>query len=193
MIPSRAKTKYGLDSKALSALPRLRSLPGVYSQGQTRHRKRKALVDPIAAEEAGIALHGSREQMAKTVKDLRTSLEASWQRKLQEYECKAKAHPVVRKPARPPSHPTFDGEGEHPHRFMGILRVPWLDRRCGQTETGLSCKGCARGESTNQDRYRRSLDWRRQYSHAAILQHVESCEFSQETLVSTEGLLLQCY
>ena len=189
MILSHAKDKYGLDTEALSGLLKMRSLPGVYSQGQTRHRNRKALVDPTAAEEAGIALHGSREQMAKTAKGLRTSLEANWQKRMAEYECKAKSDPKVRKPARPPSHQVFDGAGEHPVRFMGILRVPWLNRRRGQTEIGLSCKGCARGESINQDRYRRSLDWRRQYSHADILQHVQGCEFSQERLASMEGLL----
>lgn len=110
MIPSHAKSKYGLDSKALSGLPKLRSLPGVYSQGLTRHRNRKSLIDPTAAEEAGIVLHGSREQMAKAADGLRTSLEASWQTRMQEYECKAKADPTTRKPARPPIHPNLMGK-----------------------------------------------------------------------------------
>ena len=193
MIPSHARDRYGLDNKALSGLPKMRSLPGVYSQGQTRHRNRKALVDPMAAEEAGIALHGSREQMSKIATDLRSSSQANWQKKMLKYEHTVKCDPTIRKPARPPSHSTFDGGGENPHRFMGILRVPWLNRRCGQTEMGLSCTGCARGESTNQDFYRRSLDWRRQYSHADILQHVQTCEFSQERLASIGGLFSQSY
>lgn len=191
MVPSHAKDKYGLDSKAVSSLPILRSLPGVYSQRQHRHRDRKSLVDPTAAEQAGIALYGSREQMTKTAKDLRSSLEANWQRKMQEYECKVKYNPTIRKPARPPSHSVFDGEGANPHRFMGILRAPWLDPRCGRTETGLSCKGCVRSERINRARYRRSLDWRRQYSNAGILQHVQSCGFSQGTLASITNLLVQ--
>lgn len=191
MTPSRAKDKYGLNRKTLSSLPTLRSLPGVYSQSFHIHRNRKSLVDPTAAEEAGLALHGSREQMAKVTMELKTSLEAHWQKKMQEYECKVKSDPTIRKPARPPSHSVFDGEGANPLRFMGILQVPWLNRRRGQTETSLWCKGCVRGEMANRASYGRSLDWRRQYSQTEFLQHVQSCEFSQKNLASIRASLLQ--
>lgn len=39
MLPSHAKDKFGLDNKALSRLPTLRSLPGIYSHRETTHRK----------------------------------------------------------------------------------------------------------------------------------------------------------
>ena len=187
---SHAKHKYGLNRKAVSSLPTLRSLPGVYSQSFTKHRNRKALVDPTAAEEAGLALHGSREQMAKVAEELKASLEADWQRKRQEYDGKVRSGLRVRRPPRHPNPPVVDGKGGNPLRYMGILQAPWLDRRRGQTETGLWCKGCARGEWDNRARYPRSPDWRRQYSQAEFLQHVQSCEFSQETLASVTGLSL---
>ena|SRR5436305_4554590 len=41
--------------------------------------------------------------------------------------------------------------GANPYRFMGVIRAPWLDRRSGTVEWGVSCNGCREGYRSRKD------------------------------------------
>ncbi|KAK2768241.1 hypothetical protein FQN54_000093 [Arachnomyces sp. PD_36] len=58
-----AKSRYGLDKNTLQNLPVLKTLPGKYSFYKNVYKRRFNLVDERAACDAGIKLHGSREDM----------------------------------------------------------------------------------------------------------------------------------
>ncbi|KAJ6097668.1 hypothetical protein N7499_002042 [Penicillium canescens] len=55
--------KFGLGSKDLACLPRMKSLPGHYSPRGIKRRQRETLFDFSAARQAGIAVHGSLSSM----------------------------------------------------------------------------------------------------------------------------------
>ena len=179
--PSLARISCGLSAKDVSSLPTIRTIPGMYSWLSKKHRRRIRLIDRRAAERAELKQHGSREQMEKAAITLKDDILERWRKKKRQCESRSTLGLTLRTPTRPNFSP-FDGNEGNPHRFMGILRVPWLNRSTGGTEHGLSCAGCLDGESTNLDTYRRSLDWRRLYSREGFLEHVSKCEVSRQTL-----------
>ncbi|KAI9875362.1 MAG: hypothetical protein M1830_008580 [Pleopsidium flavum] len=175
MTTTSAKEAYGLNSKTLSALPTVRSLPGTYSQMQRVWRKRVALVDSKVARQAGINFHGSIDAMEQYVSKRRAKIIASYENKLRQ----GPNNPVakLRKPPCPPYANEFDGKGCNPYRFMSVIRVPRLDQSTGTVEWGVSCAGCRKGNQLNRVYGR--LDWRRMYTESGYLDHLEECEISQ--------------
>lgn len=183
--PLLAKISCGLSAKDVSSVPIIRSLPGMYSWLNKKRRRRIALVDRGAAERAGIKLHGSRQRMEKAATALKNDALEGWRKKKQQYDSRSVLRLRSRRPTRPDFSP-FDGNDGNPYRFMEILRLPWLNRRTGATEEGLSCAECSDCESTIMNTYRRSLDWRRLYSREGLLEHVSECEFSRQNLNNYE-------
>lgn len=141
LSPVEANTTYALDTTISLRLPRLRSLPGRYSHKETLHRRRKILIDRTAAEEAGISLHGSLAGMKKVSEARREAADRGWQERMQKYLLDSKISPTLRKPAEKHLYLGFDGQAANPHRFMGVIRVPWLDCRSDTIEKGLHVKG----------------------------------------------------
>lgn len=181
LTPSLAKTSCGLSAKDVSSLPTIRTLPGMYSWLNKSRRRRGALVDRGAAERAGIELHGSRQQMEEAAMALKNDALERWRKKIQLCESSSLLGLNSRGPTRPDFSP-FDGHEGNPHRFMGILRVPWLNRMTGATEDGLSCAGCSDAERMDVDWFCRALDWRRLFSREGLLEHVSECKVSRQTL-----------
>ena len=177
--PSLARISCGLSRKDVSSLPTIRSLPGMYSWLNKKIRRRVALVDRGAAERAGIKLHGSRQRMEEVAIALKNDALEGWRKKKQQYDSRSRLRLRSHGPTRPDLSP-LDGKDGNPYRFMGILRVSWLNRRTWTTEDGLSCAGC--GERTYLKTYRRSLDWRRHYSRKGLSDHVSECEDSKQIL-----------
>ena len=179
--PSLAKVSCGLSAKEVSSLPILRSLPGRYSWMKKKYPCRVPLIDRGAAERAGIKLHGSRQRMKEAAIALQDDILERWRKKKQKCESRSALRLRSRRLPRP-KFSSFDGSEGNPYRFMGILRVPWLNRRTEEIEHGFSCAGCPDDESTNMDTYCRSLDWRRLYTREAFFKHVSECKVSRQTL-----------
>jgi hypothetical protein len=57
--------KFGLTQRIVDALPRMKSIPGIYSERERNFCVRRNLVDSKSARRAGIALHGSSIAMKR--------------------------------------------------------------------------------------------------------------------------------
>ena len=186
---------FGLPSSAVLQFPCMRSLPGRYSldffDGDT-HKRRLALINSKAAEEAGIKLHGSKEAMEAYEADPHgvprfpraiilprsagnrnvTSLRGRWQMMSTSRKCTR--GPLWSEHAR-----------YEPRRFMAAIRFPTVDSSNGTIEWGLSCKGCRDGPP-NDDA---SRDWEIMYTQSGFLAHFDQCKWSKHLLASlkTDG------
>ncbi|KAG6986678.1 hypothetical protein G7Y79_00074g098750 [Physcia stellaris] len=160
---AQARDLYCLDEQALAALPKLRSLYGKHSQYDD-HKYRLELVDRAAAVQAGIAVHGSFENVVKAFE----RHEAQMMFKYGEYYMADMwLDPRVHSPHRPYT-------DHDPLRFMGVIRVPWVDSVSTRQEIGVSCKGCAR-DDFYEYALERQFDHRRTYSQANFLEHLKEC------------------
>ncbi|CAG9987352.1 unnamed protein product [Clonostachys byssicola] len=111
---------FGLDSSTVNSLPRLLTLGGRYSPEGVRLQNKQILVDYDAAREAGIARHGSLEEMEAYV---------------------AAARGRAGRRRGPP-----DGKAGNPLRFAAVVRFPWYDEASGELEWGFHCRGCEKSE-----------------------------------------------
>ncbi|KAI9843265.1 MAG: hypothetical protein M1838_002704 [Thelocarpon superellum] len=118
---SEAQAIYTLDSATSSTLPILLSLPGTYSNRQTTWRSRVPFVEKETAKQAGIKLHGSTEGMT-----------AARRRNMEEDRLSGSGpHGHVQWRLEDRSFSSFDNKESNPFRFMGVLRIPWLDLGAG--------------------------------------------------------------
>jgi hypothetical protein len=166
---SHAKDKYGLNAASARTLPYVLTLPGTYSAPPLRQSRRVTLVDSSAAERAGTALHKSVAAMQEYVAEQHRI-------KTKAYEAKKQRRgPRGRHPPRPRYTSYVDRKCNNPHRYMGVVRSPWLDRRNGIAQWGFSCKSC-------RDCNFRQFDWKRMYTQTGYIEHFSSCIPSQQAL-----------
>ena len=163
-IPSSsAKKEYGLSSKSMRTLPTLLSIPGQYTESARIYQSRISLVRILSAAAAK-----SMQQEDSNPSYLRT-------RPLGERR--------VPQPAQLPEPPVshqllhhLDRNGQNPYRFMAMIRLPFLDRRTGKLDWGVSCQACRLGP---RDKRRVYYNWNTVYSAAGYLEHFQKCEVSQ--------------
>ncbi|CAI6087193.1 unnamed protein product [Clonostachys chloroleuca] len=111
---------FGLDSGTVNSLPRLLTLGGRYSPEGGKLQNKQILVDYDAARGAGIARHGSQEEMEAYV---------------------AAARGRAGRGRGPP-----DGKAGNPLRFAAVVRLPWYEETSGELEWGFHCRGCEKSE-----------------------------------------------
>ncbi|KAI5859492.1 hypothetical protein GGS23DRAFT_585652 [Durotheca rogersii] len=159
----RASWKFGLDSRILNTLPRMRVIHGTYSGRRKKFCGPSVLVDYESALHAGISLHGSLSAMQQYV----AGIEAQ---KLQAYQVRVAGVPqtgsVTRRVRRPPTSDPIDSESENPFRFVAVAKVPWLNKSSREIEWGFHCRGCE--ESTG-----RPFHYRRKFTAASFDDHVK--------------------
>ncbi|KAF2012958.1 hypothetical protein BU24DRAFT_412267 [Aaosphaeria arxii CBS 175.79] len=129
-----ARRKFGIDRKILKTLPSMRSIPGKYSREQLNRPKRLVLVDSGSAYRAGVALHGSPGAMRRYASHV-------YAQELQEHNIKA-FHASANGTYLPRHLYPHDAVEGNPLRFMGIIRMPWLNRATREPEYGAYCIGC---------------------------------------------------
>jgi hypothetical protein len=167
---SQAKNKYGLNASA-STLPYILTLPGTYSAPPLRQPGRVTLVDSSAAERAGTTLHKSVAAMEEYVAERHKI-------KTKVYEAmKQRCRPHGRHPPRPRHMCNVDRKCNNPHRYMGVVRSPWLHRRNGVAQWGFSCKGC-------RDCDFRQFDWKRMYTQTGYIEHFDQSLRAFEILLT---------
>ncbi len=162
---SDAIRKFGVNRQILETLPRMRSIPGIYSPNEKKSRTRLTLVDYKSARRAGIALHGLSSAMEQYVSNMAAQ-------KLQEYNKRvdqAAEGPgsTTRRLRRPRTEDLFDGQSGNPMRFLAIVRAPWLNTVSQELEWGFHCSGC-RGSY----RTRPLLHCRRKFAAASFSEHL---------------------
>ena len=160
---SLAKKEFGLSSKSMRTLPTLLSIPGQYTESERTYQRRISLVRILSAAAAG-----SMQQEDSNASYPRT-------RPLGERR--------VPQPAQLPQPPVshqllqqLDRHGQNPYRFMAMIRLPFLDRRTGNLDWGLSCQACRLGP---RDKRRGYYNWNTVYSAAGYMEHFQKCEVSQ--------------
>ncbi|PYI03077.1 hypothetical protein BO78DRAFT_400088 [Aspergillus sclerotiicarbonarius CBS 121057] len=160
--------KFGLDSKHIASLPRMKSFPGCYSpRGIKCRRRRQTLFDPSAARRAGIAVHGTIEAMETYATEMIL-------KKLPVYQSRPS---LCGRPdgsgmhvLRPPRvEDPFDAQCCNPRRFMGVMRAPLLRGMMVAPEWGFHCLAC------KPHHYGRPLHWRRMYMVDSFRDHVGEC------------------
>lgn len=163
LLPIHAIQKFGLDQRVIETLPRMTVVPGVYSPVKKK-AKQRILVDYESALNAGIALHGSSSAMQQHVSEMEAQ-------RLQAYYAKVAAmqqsgsNVRIRRPRTREPH---DGQSENPHRFVAIVRLPWLNKTSQGVEWGfhcLACKTCARPP----------LHFRRTFTIVSFTNHLKQC------------------
>jgi hypothetical protein len=155
--------KFGLGSKDLACLPRMKSLPGRYSPRGIKRRQRETLFDFSAAREAGIAVHGSLSSMENYASKMAS-------KRLQAYNSRLALRGTDRENLLPPrSEDAFDGHCSNPRRFMGIIRAPFFGIGTVSPDWGFHCLAC------KAHHYGRPLHWRRKYTMDSFQDHVSEC------------------
>lgn len=163
LSPRRASWKFGLDSRIIKTLPRMRVIPGTYSPNEKKVGVPSVLVDYESALRAGVSRHGSLSAMHEYV----ANMEA---RKLQAYNARLAAvqqsGSVTRRMRQPRASDPFDGQSGNPFRFVAIVRVPWLSRALQEVEWGFHCVGCEKS-------CRPPLHYRRKFTAASFDEHLK--------------------
>ena len=155
--------KFGLYSKYIARLPHMKSFPGRFSPRAIKRRRRETLFDYSAAQQAGIATHGTVESMEKYVLETISKRPESYRSNILRRRTTG-ANP------RPPSYDDpFDGHCSNPRRFMGIVRAPFFNGPTASPEWGLHCIAC------KSHHYRRPIHWRRKYTIKGFQDHVREC------------------
>lgn len=138
---SQARVRYALDEPSSKALRRLKIIPGQYTVEKpdpelyVSKQKRYTLVDRSEAIAAGVKIHGSMQKMLMAVAsrewELRARLDKAGIRK-------------SRRACRALGDGPLDRKTNNPHRLMGLVRAPWIDRQTRATaEWGVFCKACS--------------------------------------------------
>jgi hypothetical protein len=163
LSPRRASWKFGLDSRIINTLPRMRVICGTYSPNEKRISAPSVLVDYESALHAGISLHGSLSAMQKYVADMEAQ-------KLQAYSARVAAMKrsgsITRRMRQPLTSDPFDGQSGNPFRFVAIVNVPWLNRSLQEVEWGFHCVGCEKS-------CRPPLHYRRKFTAASFDDHLK--------------------
>ncbi|KAK4498936.1 hypothetical protein PRZ48_009446 [Zasmidium cellare] len=108
---------FGVDLSHLSSTPRLKCLPGRYSQSDKPGPRRLVLYDAQSAKQMGLALHGSQAAMTKF------AIDAAWQESKQykprfDRWRKTASAPKPRRPRG--EEKEYDGKASNRRRFMGV-------------------------------------------------------------------------
>ena len=171
----RAKEEYGLNAKAISHIPVLCTIYSTDTPVSPLGGGRTRLVDPEVARQAGIAVHGSKQEMEKFVAARRASRMHHYGQQMNQPQ---RSTPLLTRPNIWGVFTNNDGEGDHTLRYMGVIYTPWFDRVGRQTETGLSCLAC-REDNTYFYSGPRHRHWVRLYTTGGYIGHIEECKKSQ--------------
>lgn len=159
---SSAKRELGLDSKTMRKLPTLLSIPGQYTEGERTYRRRISLVRMPSAAAARSMQQEESDFLYRRPRLL--------------------GRPLAQPPQLPPSLTShrslkqFDKHKQNPYLFMAMIRFPFLDRRTGKVDWGVSCQACRLGP---RDERRGYYNWNTVYSADGYMEHFQKCEVSQ--------------
>jgi hypothetical protein len=154
MTPETAAHVFGLDEATVDALPRMRTLPGVYSSIPEEVPGGMELVDAETARAAGRRLHGGQDGMDQFVEERLSAGPAPRGFKYREVLT-----------------PNLEGPVDHawdlrnPLRFVAVVRVPWL-RTLQEPDWGFHCVGC-------RDKNRWPLNRRRMFTAESFRDHLD--------------------
>lgn len=163
LVKSRAMHKFGLSRRVVDSLPCMTVLPGKYSLNTWKSIRSTVLIDHEHARLAGISSHGSLQAMEDFVSQ-------SWARELATYQTRLAerppdAHDTASSRPRPPFRTPVDKRADESHRFVAIVRAPWLNKHAGRVEWGFYCAGC---------NYNRRPDhWAVLYSPVTFERHID--------------------
>ena len=128
MTQQDAKAVFGLSQQALSKIPIVHTLPGIYTLSDTPYKRRRWLLSRGTTRKIAVEIHGGEEGLTNNLR--------------------AKAVYDQRMAKRNATRSAFDSSGERNitiddiSRFLVTTRLPYFNSELRSTQTGLSCKGC---------------------------------------------------
>jgi hypothetical protein len=157
MTPETAKYMCGLDQRTVDALPRMRTVAGVYSSIPEVVPGGMELIDVETARRAGRKLHGGQYEMDELVGERQWMWPGPRGVKYREtLKLHLEGYPV--------DHAWDLG---NPLRFVAVVRVPWL-RTLHEADWGFHCVGCK-----GKDRW--PLNRRRMFTAESFKAHLAEC------------------
>lgn len=163
--PTDVLRKFGLNREHLARLPAMKTVPGWYSILYNKLASRVTLFDPSAAQQVGLAVHGSISKMEQYASQVIS-------KKLQLYQSRKSQQMAGTREAtvrRPRTEDEPDGTMTNPKRFMAIVRAPFLNPRTRSSQQGFHCVACRRYH------YDRPLHWRREFTEESFKCHIREC------------------
>lgn len=133
--PAEAARKFGVPRGLLASLPRLSSIPKVYSSMQKTRKTRLTLIDLASARRLSVEHHGSAEAVEQHVAE-------TIQKSLEQFLRRVNAQRPGYTPRGPPSACLEEGPMQDTRRFMAIVRAPSIMRPANTVERGFHCIGC---------------------------------------------------
>lgn len=160
LSPIYASRKFGLDRQLVNSLPLMKVLPGIYAPN-AKKTTAKVLVDYQACLDAGIERHGSAPAMERFVSEMEAQ-------RVEAYHSRQASSPRSTSRTRPPRlvDPP-DANTGNPHRFVAVVRAPWLKKDLREVEWGVYCSGCGK--------FSPPLHWRRQFTVVSFREHLREC------------------
>lgn len=152
---STAKREFGLNSKTMRTLPTLLSIPGEYTESERTYQRRTSLVRLLSAA------------AARSLQQEKLNASRPLERSVLQLSQSSISHQLLQQ---------SDRHGQNPYRFMAMVELPFLDRRNGNLDWGVSCQACRLGP---RDERRGYHNWNTVYSTTGYVEHFQKCEVSQ--------------
>ena len=133
MTQQDAKAVFGLSQQALSKIPIVHTLPGIYTLSDTPYKRGRWLLSRGTARKIAVEIHGGEEGLTTFVNSNNSRAKAAYDQRMAKRDAKRSA---------------FDSNGERNvtiddiSRFLVTTRLPYFNSELRSTQTGLSCKGC---------------------------------------------------
>lgn len=179
--------KFGLNRQIVRALPGMKSIPGTYSQDKCQDTKRHNLVDYESAYQAGISIHGSPIAMARYADAQRAQRHQQYKENASQSQSAGDEFGTAFLRLIRFGYEQVESDDQRsgePHRFMAIVRIPWLKETSPEVVRGLHCIKCAQARS--EDGRLRPYKWTP--SEASFQQHLRECAFILDNSLEGHGL-----
>lgn len=185
MTQRDAKAAFGLSQKALSKVPIVHTLPGIYTLLGTQYKRRKWLLSRGKAREIAVEVHGGEEGLISYITSNTSRAKAAYDQRVAKRNATRSA---------------FDSKGERNitiddiSRFLVTTRLPYFNSELRSTQTGLSCKGCQAALEAHSKhllscaQLRPLFDMRdRTYTEDMFLDHFAICTEAQRMWAEHRG------
>lgn len=161
--------KFGLESKHLHSIPRIRSRPGRYSPQSTLCQRTITFFDHYLARNTGILVHGTEETMTDIVRRRDQKRLSEYSNKRSRYESNGR---LGRAPRRPSITDAHDRQYSNPYRFMAVVSAAYFDVHAKVAIGGLYCVGCRKENAGPERGWRPDRHWRKRFTIEAFASHM---------------------
>lgn len=133
MTERDAGAAFGLSRKALSTIPIMHTLPGVYTLSEIPYKRRRRLLSRKRAREVAVEVHGGEEGLVSYINSNTSPAKIAYDQRVAKWNATRSCFGPNRE---------INNTIDHVSRFLVTIHLPFFSSESRSTETGLSCKGC---------------------------------------------------